>query len=115
MDDQERDVSAVGSAGTEAADPRALSSNQVDKGKIESDQLAQQLAGMPDTRNSITYTFKGTGEESFLHSLPYKPEGVIIAGQTKGGVVSFNSDKTKNRRAYMTSSVANNKVTLIFY
>ena len=114
MDDI-KDVSAVGSAGTEAADPTALSSNQIDKGKIESDQLAQQLAGMPDTRNSITYTFKGTGQESFLHSLPYVPEGVIIAGQSKGGVVSLNRDKTNHRRAYMTSTISNNKVTLIFY
>ena len=109
------DVSAIGSAGTGAADPTSLSSNQVDKNKIAVDQLSQELAGRPDTRNAITYTFKTTGQESFLHSLPYVPQGVIIAGQSKGGAVSLNSDKTGTRRAYMTSSVANNKVTLIFY
>lgn len=93
----------------------SLSADKVDANKVTRDGIALQVAGKTDARNSITYTFKGTGEESFLHSLSYIPKGATIAGQSKGATISFNTQKWTNRRVYMTSSVANNAVTFIFF
>jgi len=95
--------------------PNSLSADKVDVNKISKDTLALQVAGKQDTRNAISHTFVGTGEESFLHSLTYIPQGATIASQSKGAAISFNTRKWTNRRVYMTSTVAGNAATFIFY
>ena len=95
--------------------PNSLSADKVDANKVNVDKLGVQVAGRVDVRNAISYTFKGTGEESFLHSLSSVPQGAVIASQSKGGNVSFNKTKWTDRRVYMTSSVAGNVVNFIFY
>ncbi len=92
-----------------------LSPDRVDAGKVSQDSQNIKAAGKPDTRNSVTYTFVGTGEESFLHALTYIPTGAIIESQNKAATISYNKTKWTNRRVYMTSSVAANQVTFVFY
>ena len=95
--------------------PNSLSADKVDVNKVNRDTLDMQVAGKPDTRNAISHTFVGTGEESFLHSLTYIPRGASIVSQSKGAAISFNTRKWTNRRVYMTSTIAGNAATFIFY
>lgn len=95
--------------------PNSLSADKVDQNKVKTEGLSLGLAGKTDVRNAVSYTFVGTGEESFLHSLTYIPKGATIASQSKGAAISFNMRKWTNRRVYMTSSVAGNAATFIFY
>ena len=95
--------------------PNSLSADRVDQNKVTTERLGLEVAGKLDMRNAIKYTCAGTGEESFLHSLSYVPRGATIAGQSKGAAISFNIRKWTNRRVYMTSSVADNAATFIFF
>lgn len=95
--------------------PQILSADRVDANKVAKDSLVLQMAGKIDTRNAMEYTFASTNEESFLHSLTRKPTGAFIQSQSKAATIKFNTDKWTERRAYATSSVAGNKVTLVFY
>ena len=95
--------------------PNSLSADRVDQNKVTTEGLKLEVAGKIDMRNAVMHTFVGTGEESFLHSLSYIPRGATIAGQSKGAAISFNTRKWTNRRVYMTSSVAGNAATFLFY
>jgi hypothetical protein len=91
-------------------DTSLINQHAIDIRKTKED-LNQKI----DVRNTVTYTFKGTGVETFDHKLGRVPVGHVISIQSKAGVISGDTAKWTSRRVSLRSSVAGNKVTFLFH
>lgn len=79
------------------------------------DTLESRLPHGLDKRKTVTYTFEGTGEESFLHELGKIPSGAIPVMIDQHASIKFNMDKSTAQRLYATSDVAGARVTFLLF
>jgi hypothetical protein len=98
------------------SDPRRpVDTSLINQHSIDLQALKEHTNQKVDVRNSVTYTFKGTGVETFDHKLGRVPQGHVIAVQSQGGIISGDVNKWTSKRVSLKSSVAGNKVTFLFY
>jgi len=91
-----------------------LSSNKVDDGKVDKDNVDFLLSNKVDSRNVVDYTFVGTSEEAFEHNLGRIPTGRIILNQTQDARIYGDQTSWTTKRVTLRSTVANNKVRFLF-
>jgi hypothetical protein len=97
-------------------DPRApTDTSLINQQSLDVQTLKERINQKIDVRTAVTYTFKGTGEETFDHKLGRVPQGHVIAIQSQNGVVYGDSAKWTDRKVTLKSSAAGNKVTFLFY
>jgi len=98
------------------ASPRApQDTSLINQQAIDIRHAKEALNQKIDVRNVITYTFKGTGVETFEHKLGRTPIGHSIAIKSKAGHITGDTATWDSQKVSLQSSVAGNKVTFLFY
>lgn len=87
----------------------------VNQQSIDLSKNKENLNQKIDVRNTVDYTFRGTSEESFDHKLGRTPQGYSIGNQTKPAHITGDKTKWTSRKIVLSSSMAGNEVTFLFY
>jgi hypothetical protein len=72
--------------------------------------------GENTAQKSVAVVFQGAGDELPIeHNLGRVPEGFTVSKNPDGAVISNTVRRASETRIYLKSSVANAKVTLLFF
>lgn len=88
--------------------------SKVDGGKVDRDQLEFLVNNKIDARNTVDYTFSGTGIEEITHNLGRVPTGFIVLSASLSANIIGDETTWTRQRVQLQSPSAANTVRLLF-